>query len=81
MFHQHWETEHKGHKLRVENNWFGSTKLFIDDSLADESFGFLTVNLYGKIEGNKIKVFVHATLLSVKCKIFANNKLIFPQDK
>ena len=34
-----WEVMHAGHSIRVENNWFGGEKLFVDGILQDQQIG------------------------------------------
>lgn len=66
-----WEIDYKGHKVRIENTWFGGEKLFVDGELQDEQVGFdFRSRLYGRIknrddENESIKVLLGVGLLHV----------------
>jgi hypothetical protein len=46
-----WEVEYSDHRIRVENSWFGSEKLIVDDELQDERIDpGSRSRLYGQIK-------------------------------
>lgn len=75
-----WEVNYKGHRIRVENSWFGE-KLIVDDELQDEQIGYgCRSRLFGKIksgegQGEIIKVSAGGTW-TVACRIFIDDRLI-----
>lgn len=75
------EVDYKGHNIKVENRWF-SERLIVDGELQDEQIGYdYRSRLFGRIKsgdglGESIKVSVGGTL-SVACRIFIDDKLIF----
>lgn len=77
MFKQSWSTEYNEHKIKVTNNWFGPSELFIDEKLQDKITGIFSGRLIGKIDGKEIKVAITASLLSVECDIFVENEAIY----
>jgi len=76
-----WHIEHKGHKIRVENSWFGGERLYVDEELQDEHHGAtLRSQLSGTIKngegaGEGIKVSLGGWF-SVGCQIFVDDKLV-----
>ena len=79
-----WQLTYKGHKIRVENSWFGGEKLFVDEELQDEQIGLATsrARLYGRIkngdgENEQIKVSIGGNL-AICCRIFINDTLVLP---
>ncbi|WP_198171391.1 hypothetical protein [Mucilaginibacter aquatilis] len=57
-----WTTLYDGHKITVENSWFGGERLWVNGTLQDEQLGFaLRSRLYGSLkapgqETKRIKV-------------------------
>ncbi|MDP8227822.1 MAG: hypothetical protein P9M15_00045 [Candidatus Electryoneaceae bacterium] len=76
------EVEYKGHHICVENRVTGE-RLIVDDELQDEQIGFSSRSrLYGRIKGGKgegetIKVSLGGWI-TIGCRIFVDDKLIFP---
>lgn len=76
-----WETSYKGHTLRVENS-FSTERLFVDNELQDELFGFgFRSVLFGKFrDGDNAGAEVKVSLggwWRVHCRIFVDNYLVF----
>jgi hypothetical protein len=78
-----WTTIHDGHKITVENNWMGGERLWVNGVLQDEQLGIaLRSRLYGSIripgqETKRIKVSLGTPFLSVECRIFVDDELVF----
>lgn len=76
-----WEIDYKGHRIRVENSWFGGERLLVDGELQDEHRGLaLRSELSGAIRngdgaGEDIKVSLGGWF-SVGCRLFVDNKLV-----
>jgi hypothetical protein len=77
-----WQTNYKGHQVRVENRWFSGEKLIVDGETQDEQNGFaMRSRLSGKI-GNadgtaeSIKVSLGGWF-GISCRIFIDNKLVY----
>ena len=76
-----WQTQYKGHEIKVENGWFSGERLIVDGELQDEHKGMgLRSKLWGKIRdgdaaGEVIKVSIGGWIV-VKCRIFIDDKLI-----
>ncbi len=77
MFKQSWSTEYNQHKIKVTNDWFGPSELFIDEKLQDKITGIFSARLIGKIDGKEIKVAITATFFSIECDIFVKNEAIY----
>lgn len=81
-----WEVDYKGHKVKVENTWFGGERLYVDSELQDEQVGFdFRSRLYGRIkngdgENESIKVSIGGWI-TVCCRIFINDTLVFSKGK
>ncbi|RCW65804.1 hypothetical protein [Saliterribacillus persicus] len=71
--------------IKIENRWFSGEKLYIDDELQDENLG---LSFRGTLNGvlatptgeKKIKAKLGG-IFRIHCKIFVDNKLIFPTEK
>lgn len=75
-----WETEYKGNIIKVVNSYFNE-KLFVNGVLQDETMNAATARLLGEIKegegkGERIKVTIGG-FLSIECKIFIDDKLVF----
>jgi len=85
MFKQTWSAEYKGHKISVNNNWFGPSELHVDDKLQDKATGIFFVRLVGKIKDKEItkelRVSLSSTFLSVECDIFVDDEAIYSSKK
>ena len=86
MFKQSWSTEYAGHKIRVDNSWFGSSELYVDEKLQDKSMGMFSGKLVGKIHvkdsEKELKVVISpASLMSLECLIFVDNEVIYSSKK
>ena len=76
-----WSTHYKGHTIHVENS-ISRERLFVDDELQDELFGFgVRSRLHGRIrDGESAGEEVNVSLggfWSAVCRIFVDNRLIF----
>ena len=76
-----WSTHYKGHTIRVENSG-SNERLFVDDELQDEFFGFgVRRRLHGRIrDGEAAGEEVNVSLggwWGALCRIFVDNRLIF----
>ena len=77
--HNEWSVVHNGHRIRVENSYFGSAKLFVDGELRDENRGAFA---YGEIwlsttlddSEDVVEVRFRSTNVTVKAKILVNKK-------
>ena len=75
------EAIYDGHRIRVENRWFGGERLYVDGELQDENIGLaLRATLYGNLKGNnnesqKIKVTIGGNF-NIHCKIFVDHVLV-----
>ena len=76
------EVMYKGHRIKVENRWFGGEKLYIDGQLQDENMGLgLRARLTGELKEDEGKVKVNlGGNFKVRCKIFVDNNLIYPNE-
>ena len=74
------EVWHKNHHIRVENGWFSGEKLYIDDQLQDENIGLgFRARLTGELkDGNGMVKVTLGGNLKINCRIFVDNKLIYP---
>lgn len=76
------EVTYKGHHIQVINTWFSGEKLFVDGQLQDENLGIaLRASLSGMIKEKdqtikNIKVSLGG-FLTIGCKIFVDNVLVF----
>ncbi|MDV2682784.1 hypothetical protein RYX56_00195 [Alkalihalophilus lindianensis] len=77
---------YEGHQIEVENRWFNGEKLYVDGELQDENLGLaLRATLAGVLTTNngerkRIKVAIGG-FFKIHCKIFIDNKLIFPEER
>lgn len=81
-----WQISYREHQVRVEHRNF-SDKLIVDGELQDEQLGFSDYRsrLFGRIksgegQGEIIKVSLGGAF-TVKCRIFIDDKLVFPERK
>lgn len=76
------EVMYKGQRIQVENRWFGGEKLYIDGKLQDENIGLgLRARLTGELKEDRGKVKVNlGGNFKIRCKIFVDNKLIYPNE-
>jgi hypothetical protein len=78
-----WTTIFEGHTIVVENSWFSGERLLVDGILQDEQIGLaFRSRLWGSIkisnsETKRIKVSLGTPSLSVECRIFIDDVLIF----
>ena len=76
------DVTYEGHHIQVVNTWFYGEKLYIDGKLQDENLGIASrATLRGIIKDNdqitkNIKVSLGG-ILTIKCRIFVNNVLVF----
>ena len=78
------EATYRGYHIIVENTWFNGEKLFVDGKLQDQNLGFAfdRATLNGVIKNNEgvnqnIKVSLGGAI-TVECRIFVDNELIYP---
>ena len=77
------EVMYKDHHIRVENRWFSGEKLYINDQLQDENTGIgFRARLTGELQDDKgiVKVSIGGNF-QMSCRIFVDNKLIYPIPK
>lgn len=80
------EVTQDGQHIKVENTWFNGERLYVDGELQDENLGLaFGVTLTGKLNRNNgdkglIKVSIGGNF-KINCRIFVDNKLIFPTDR
>ncbi|MCM3324011.1 MULTISPECIES: hypothetical protein [Cytobacillus] len=72
------EVNHQGDHILVENYWINGEKLYVNGELQDENLGLaIRGDLEGKLEdSSRIKVTIGG-FLTINCKIFLENRLIF----
>lgn len=72
------EVTHQGDHILVENYWINGEKLYVNGELQDENLGLaIRGDLEGKLEdSSRIKVTIGG-FLTINCKIFLENRLIF----
>ena len=73
------EVTYKGQQITVVNGWFSGEKLYVDNQLQDENLGLgLRGKLQGRASGNEeIKVSIGGNV-TIHCRIFVDNQLIYP---
>jgi hypothetical protein len=81
------EVTYKGRHIQVENTWFNGEKLYVDGKLQDQNLGFAfdRATLNGVIKSHEganqhIKVSLGGAI-TVKCRIFVDNELIYPEQE
>ena len=72
--------EFEGHTIKVSNNWFTGSKLYVDDELLDSSNEFFALDPNKVIMSvsrgaDRIEVFAYA-IFTTKMKICVNGKMI-----
>lgn len=78
------EITYDGHEIQVENTWLNGERLYIDGQLYDENMGLaLRATLTGRLESKggeskNIKVAIGG-IVKIHCKIFVENRLIYPE--
>jgi len=76
-----WDVHYKGHRILVENSSV-QQRLFVDNELQDEFFGFgFRSRMYGKIRdgnasGDQVRVSLGGFWQNI-CRIFVDNRLVF----
>lgn len=81
-----WQIEHNGHTICVENS-VTRERLYVDDSLQDESVGkiFGTTLLWGHLNGEGSSRFPVKVRLggvfSIGCSVFVDDELVFSTHK
>lgn len=85
MFNETWSAKYKEHSIKVNNSWFGPSKLYVDGKLQDIITGLFSARLFGKIIDNgkekELRISITSTLFSMECNIFIDNELIYSSNK
>ena len=73
-----WIVKYENTEIKVVNTWFNGERLYVNNELQDERYGFFGSNLTGHLMDSKgerkdIKVHLHSTL-SVNCIVFIDDK-------
>jgi hypothetical protein len=76
------EVTYEDHDIRVENSWFDGERLYVNGQLQDENLGVaLRATLMGVLKSDNRTKHIKVALggfFTINCKIFVDNKLIFP---
>ena len=79
-----WIANYGNNSIRVENNWFTSEKLFVNDQLQDSRMNFFTADLSGYLfneNGSRENIKVNLSgWFSVACRLFVNDEIIEAQQ-
>lgn len=75
-----WIANYEGNVIRIENSWFDTERLFVNNKLQDERISLLYSNLTGHLiskNGEKlpIKVFLGG-YFTLRCWLFVNDEKV-----
>lgn len=78
-----WQTNYKGHEIRVENTLRGE-KLFIDNELVTKDSNLLSSELRGQIpsgdgKGEEVVAMLRSGLIGIGCRVVVNGVELFRQ--
>ena len=75
-----WTANYDDNQIKVENTWFHGERLYVNDVLQDETFGFVSTKLWGHLfNKNGEKVSIKANLggaWRTACNVFVGDNSI-----